>query len=203
MAAEDKIDRRFTLGDYMEKTGKDRLPQDYEITDPKILVLDGGTIEGPLVTRFVMTKLSTGESLRMVQPYKPANTKEGTPEQYALCKIVNVQEEYKAERERKEKRKLSAKPKVKEVELSWGISENDLVTKTRQLGEFLEKGCKVEVVLGKKKRGRNVTEKDAQEVLKRVRAEAEARNAMETKTPQGDVGEVMRLTLESKAPKKK
>lgn len=199
---EEKIDRRYTLGDYMEKTGRDRLPRDYEITDPQILVLDGGSIEGPLASRFVMTKLSPGESLRMVKPYTPANPKEGTPAQYALCKIVDIQEEYKAERERKEKKKGSGKPKTKEIELSWGISEHDLVTKTRQVAGFLEKGFKVEVVMGKKKGGRKVTEKDAQDVLKKIRQEVEAHNGMESKPPQGEVGGVMRLMLESKGVKK-
>lgn len=203
MDAEERIDRRYTLKDYMEKTGRDRLPRDHEITDPQILVLDGGSIEGPLSTRFVMTKLTSGESLRMVQPYTPPNPKEGKPASYALCKIVNIQDEYKAEKERKEKKKQTAKPKTKEVELSWGISEHDLITKTRQMGGFLEKGLKVEVVLGKKKGGRNVSEKDAQELLKRIRQEVEARNAMESKPVQGEVGGVMRLALESKEKKKK
>jgi len=196
--AEEKLDRRYTLPDYMQKTGRDRLPRDHEITDPQIMVLDGGAVEGPLATRFVMSKLTAGESLRMIQPYKPANDKEGTRAEYALCKIVDIQEEYKAEKERKDKKKKEAKPKTKEVELSWGISEHDLVTKTRQLGTFLEKGFKVEVVLGKKKGGRKITEQEAQEVLKKVRHEVEARNGMETKPPQGDVGGVLRLMVESK-----
>ncbi|KAF4120636.1 translation initiation factor IF-3 [Geosmithia morbida] len=193
---EEKIDRRYTLSDYMDKTGRDRLPRDHEITDPKIMVLDGGSVEGPLATRFVLTKLNDGESLRMVQPYVPA--KGDAPVRYALCKIVDSEEAYRADKERKERKKKTAKPKNKEVELSWSISEHDLLTKMRQVSGFLAKGYKVELVVGKKKGSRTVSEKDGQALVTKVKKEVEAAEGFEAKPAQGAVGATLRLYFEGK-----
>ncbi|KAI6784963.1 Translation initiation factor IF-like protein [Emericellopsis cladophorae] len=203
MKAEEKIDPRYTTRAYQEKTGRARYPQDYEITDPLIRVLDGGTIEGPLNTRFVMSKLMEGESLRMVEPYDPGNPKERIPPTYALCKIIDKNEAYRQARELKEKKKGQKKVKTKEIELSWGISENDLLTKTTQIGNFLEKGNKVELTLGKKRGGKEVAAKAAAAVLARVRQEIEAKNGMEIqKKTTGEVGGTMKLFLEPKPTKK-
>lgn len=201
MENEEQVDRRYTRRDYMEKSGRSRLPWDHEITDPQIMVIDNSAMEGPLSTRFVLTKLAPEESLRMIDPYVPADPKEGTPVKYAVCKIVNKEDEYKAEKERKEKKKKTAKPKTKEVEVSWGISENDLLTKMRQLGAFFEKGLKAEIVLGSKKRAKKVSEADAQELLNKVKEEVEARGGRETNPPTGVLGAVMRLSVESKVKK--
>lgn len=197
---EERIDRRYTRSDYMEKTGRDRLPRDHEITDPKIMVLDGGSTEGPLATRFVLTKLNEGESLRMIKPYEPP--RKDKPVSYALCKIVDSTEAYHAEKQRKEARKKTAKPKQKDVEVSWGISEHDLLIKMRQVTGFLAKGYKVELVIGKKKGQRATpTIRDNENLVAKVRKEVEASNGFEAKSAQGEVGTNLRLFLESKNPK--
>ena len=198
---EAQIDPRYTTDQYMEKTGRDRLPRDYEITDPLIMVLEGNAIEGPLNTKFVMTRLKSNESLRMAKPYKPRDPKTGDPVEYALCKIVDKLEDYKAAKEAKEKKKLKAKPKTKEVELSWGISENDLQTKLQVLGGFLEKGIKVEIAIGKKKKGKEVELSDCKTVLKAIRKEIESKGGFEPKEASGELGETMRLSVQKKPSK--
>lgn len=200
---EEQIDRRFTLSNYMERTGRDRLPWDHEITDPQIMVLDAGSVEGPISTRFVLTKLESYESLRMIQPYTPANPKTNKKAEYALCKIVDKNEEYKLAKQRKEQKKKDVKPKTKVLEISWGISDHDFQTKFRQIGGFLEKGSKVELTLGKKKGAKKVADADAEALLKKVRQEIEAREAHEVKPAQGQVGGTLRMTVERKGGKKK
>ncbi|KAL7808793.1 hypothetical protein V8C44DRAFT_153808 [Trichoderma aethiopicum] len=191
-------DRRFTTQRDIEKSGRDRPPWDHEITDPQIMVIDNGSAEGPLSTRYVLTKLEAGESLRMVTPYVPADEEEGTPARFAVCKIVNKKDEYERQKALKERKKVgaAAKPKTKEMELTWAIGGHDLATKMRQMGGFLEKGMKVELLVGKKKGGRAVDAEEAREVLKKVKEEIERVGAREVKKAEGQVGGTMRLYLE-------
>ncbi|EGR49442.1 uncharacterized protein TRIREDRAFT_106640 [Trichoderma reesei QM6a] len=191
-------DRRFTTQRDIEKSGRDRPPWDHEITDPQIMVIDNGSAEGPLSTRYVLTKLEPGESLRMVSPYVPADEEEGTPARFAVCKIVNKKDEYERQKALKERKKVgaAAKPKTKEMELTWAIGGHDLATKMRQMGGFLEKGMKVELLVGKKKGGRAVDADEAKDVLKKVKEEIERVGAREVKKAEGQVGGTMRLYLE-------
>ncbi|PON24593.1 translation initiation factor IF-3 [Trichoderma gamsii] len=191
-------DRRFTTQKDIERSGRDRPPWDHEITDPQIMVIDNGSAEGPLATRYVLTKLEEGESLRMVTPYVPANAENNTPAKYAVCKIVNKRDEYERLKQLKEKKKVAVagKPKTKEMELTWAIGGHDLSTKLRQMSGFLAKGMKVELMIGKKKGGRAVEAEEAREVLKKVREEIEGQGARETKKMEGTVGGTVRLYLE-------
>ncbi|KAL7785270.1 hypothetical protein V8C37DRAFT_394226 [Trichoderma ceciliae] len=191
-------DRRFTTQRDIDRSGRDRPPWDHEITDPQIMVIDNGSAEGPLSTRYVLTKLEAGESLRMIMPYVPASSEDDTPAQFAVCKIVNKRDEYERQKQLKERRKTAAaaKAKTKEMELTWAIGGHDLVTKLRQMGGFLSKGMKVELMIGKKKGGRAVEMDEAKDVLKKVKEEIETQGARETKKPEGQVGGTMRLYLE-------
>ncbi|KAL7919753.1 hypothetical protein ACQKWADRAFT_300328 [Trichoderma austrokoningii] len=191
-------DRRFTTQKDIERSGRDRPPWDHEITDPQIMVIDNGSAEGPLATRYVLTKLEEGESLRMMTPYVPANEEDQTPARFAVCKIVNKRDEYERLKQLKERKKttVAGKPKTKEMELTWAIGGHDLATKLRQMGGFLNKGMKVELMIGKKKGGRAVEAEEARDVLKKLREEIEAQGARETKKQEGQVGGTMRLYLE-------
>jgi translation initiation factor IF-3 len=137
----------------------------------------------------------------MVQPYVPADAKNNRPNaQFAVCKIVNKRDEYERQKQLKEKKKTSAagKPKTKELELTWAIGEHDLATKMRQMGQFLEKGMKVEVLVAKKKGGRQADAKEAEGVVKRIREEVDRVGGREGKAASGAVGGTLRLFLEGK-----
>lgn len=192
--------RRFTTQQSVEASGRGRLPQDHEITDPKIMVLDGSVTEGPMAPAVAMRHLRPEESLRMVKPFIPAD-KSGRPQELALCKIVNKRDEYARQKEVRDKKKAEAKPKLKVVELSWAIGPHDLETKMRRLADFMAKGHKVELAFGKKKGGKRVDAEDAQAVLKSVKEEIEKLGARESKAAEGTVGVQMRLTVEPKAKK--
>jgi translation initiation factor IF-3 len=49
------FDKRFTTQQDIDRSGRDRPPQDHEITDPQIMVIDNGATEGPLASSFVLT----------------------------------------------------------------------------------------------------------------------------------------------------
>ncbi|KAH7144896.1 hypothetical protein DER46DRAFT_84913 [Fusarium sp. MPI-SDFR-AT-0072] len=194
------FDRRYTTQEEFEKSGRDRLPQDFEIKDPKIMVLDNGVFDGPLLTKNVLSRLPETDSLRMVTPYIPGDPKNNKPTQYAICKIVNKREEYERQRELTQRRRLSKQttPKTKEVEMSWAISEHDLGVKTQQLVGFLSKGMKVELILGFKKKGqkRRTSEDTAEEVYTKVNKLVEQLGSREYKPRDGEVGKTMRIYLE-------
>ncbi|OAA57189.1 Translation initiation factor 3 [Cordyceps fumosorosea ARSEF 2679] len=211
----------FTTAKDIERSQKDRMPQDFEIKDPKIMVLENGSIAGPLSTKYVLSKLDEKtESLRMIRPYVPrgaplprkGKVEEGSAiaaadsaaaavtqqEQFALCEIVNKLEALKRERERKERKKAAtaARPKTKEMELTWSISEHDLQTKLRQLGGFLEKGCKVQLVLGSKRGSKRVEEAAMRALVRRVQEEAKGLGAREGGEAKGELGRTMRMQFE-------
>ncbi|KHN94035.1 translation initiation factor IF-3 [Metarhizium album ARSEF 1941] len=194
------FDTRFTTQQDIARSGRDRPPQDHEITDPQIMVVDDGAPEGPLATSFVLTKLEAHESLRMVQPYVPADPKNNRPSaQLAVCKIVNKRDEYERQRQLREMKKAAAgKPKTKELELTWAIGEHDLATKMRQMGQFLDKGMKVELLVARKKGGRQVDAKEAEGVLRRIRHEVDRIGGREAKGASGVVGATYRLYLEGR-----
>lgn len=198
-----QYDRRFTTRETIARSGRDRMPRDHEITDPQIRVLDNGSIEGPLATRFVLTKLDSSESLRMIEPYVPADAQAGTPARYALCKIVNKRDEYQQEKLRKEQKKISGGggTKTKEVEMSWTIGPHDLATKTRQIGGFLDKGFKVELVMGKKKRGKQATPEEIKAVLDKIKEEVDVHGGRETRPQEGTVGATLRMYFEGPSKK--
>ncbi|KAI9149587.1 translation initiation factor IF-3 [Paramyrothecium foliicola] len=193
---------RYTTAEKIQQSGRSRPPQDHEITDPKIMVIDNGETEGPLSTRLVMSKLEPGESLRMIQPYKPATNE--SPVEFAVCKIVNKRDEYVRQQELKERKRAdhqagrTASKKLKEVDLTWIIGPNDLGTKLRQMSQFLQKGMKVEVVIARKKRTREASADEAANVLRKVREEIETQGFREAKPAEGEVGASMRLYLEGK-----
>lgn len=200
---EELVDKRFTTQKAHERTGRDRLPRDHEITDPLIMVKEHDEVQGPLAPGYVLSRLSKEESLRMVSFYLPADPKQERHEHaYAVAEIVNKRDEFEREKERAGKERRQRQAKTKEVEITWNIGEHDLQTKMTQIGKFLAKGNKVEVILGKKrKKGRAKGPTDAEGVLKMVREALDGLGGRETKTCSGEVGEVMRLFVEEKPAK--
>lgn len=193
------FDQRYTTKLDFEKSGRDRLPQDHEIKDPKIMVLDNGNFDGPLLTRNVMSRLGETDSLRMITPYIPAKPKDNVPAQFAVCKIVNKKEEFERQREVRERRRVAklTSPKTKELEIGWGISDHDLQTKIKQLDGFLGKGMKVEVVLGQKKKGAKKADAEtSKETLEKVRKWIGETGIKEYKPMDGQVARTSRIYLE-------
>ena len=98
------------------------------------------------------------------------------------------------------------KKQMKQLEISWTVSDNDLGHRLGRLKEFLEKGWKVEIVFGAMRKGwmgrRKATEDDISRVLERINsAVGEVEGAKEWKPMQGQVGGQAMLSFEGKAKK--
>ncbi|KAG6245661.1 hypothetical protein E4U24_004262 [Claviceps purpurea] len=195
------FDKRFTTQKDIDNSGRSRPPQNDEITDPLIMVIDKTEPEGPFPTRHVLAKLDPDELLRMIHPYIPADLSKDRPKpQYALCKIFSKAEELERQKQLREKKKAESAKKIKskELELTWSISEHDLGTKMRQMGRFLAKGYKVEVLVARKKGGRQASMEEAEKLVKSLQAEVEKNDGRETKPSSGATGGTMRFFLEGK-----
>ncbi|TVY52152.1 hypothetical protein LSUE1_G009697, partial [Lachnellula suecica] len=80
---------------------------------------------------------------------------EGSPGVPPICKILSRVDLLTAEKKRKTKAKESrAEKTVKGLEMNWAIDKGDLGHRLGRLREWLGKGWKVEVVLAKKRKGR-------------------------------------------------
>lgn len=190
---------RFTTEHDIKRSGRARPPQDHEIIDSQIMVIDNGPPEGPFSTSFVLSRLSSDESLRMIQPYIPPNPPDGSSfAKLAICKIVNKRYEYESKRRLKEQRKGSStmKQKTKELDITWSIDSNDLDTKMRQMSGFLGKGMRVELLLSRKKGGKQVSPEEAAELVKRVRDEMKVQGAREARPASGHIGKTLTLFIE-------
>ncbi|KAL9014909.1 MAG: hypothetical protein Q9173_000464 [Seirophora scorigena] len=120
-----------------------------------------------------------------------------------VCKIVSKLSFRKAEAEKSRPRKDFAAT-VKEVEINWSISQNDLNHRLKRLKEFLEQGRRVEVALGKRKRKgwmnkKDVTDEEANGILKQIRlAVEEVDGAREWKEMEGQVRSTLVMHFEVK-----
>lgn len=88
------------------------------------------------------------------------------------------------------------KTKLKQIELNWAISENDLALKLRQMEKFLSKGSRVEVLLANKRRQRKAERDEAQATLDKVRATIQEMEGVAERGMEGQVGAQATLTVE-------
>lgn len=97
---------------------------------------------------------------------------------------------------------------TKQLEVGWAIDEHDLKTRMRQLKAFLEEGRRVEMVLGKRRRGwmgkRSVPQEEMKGLLEKIRSYmGEVAGAKEWKKMEGEMGGEAMLFLEGPKVEKK
>lgn len=124
-----------------------------------------------------------------------------------ICKLISIEQleeekrvAYWAKKEKKQSNKDPTKV-VKKVEISWATAPNDLEHKLKRIDEFLQKGNRVEVVLGVKKGMAKQPLGKMVGLVERVRKEAEA-SGKEWKEAEGAVGVQYLIYLEGNRPKK-
>lgn len=123
------------------------------------------------------------------------------PNDLPTCRMVTKmalreQHQRKLELARRQAKGISAGPTPKNLELNWAIAGGDLKHRLGKLHEFLREGRKVEVLLAPKKKGRQGTEEEANNLVKAVRdAVLDCKGAKEVKS-EGAIGGVLTLTFE-------
>ena len=115
-----------------------------------------------------------------------------------IVKLVDKEEYRRSARERKKERKKSLeKPSLKQIEMAWTITENDLNHKFRQLEGFIEKKKKVEIMIAPKRKSRKATTEEAATLVQNIRNRLAEVNARETKT-EGNLMGLMTMFVQFK-----
>lgn len=87
------------------------------------------------------------------------------------------------------------------LEFTWAISEHDLAHKMKKMGEFMQKGCRVEVIVGTRKGMMKVKAEQAKELIAKIR-ETGVKFGKEWKKEDGALGAQFTLFFEGKVPVK-
>jgi len=175
---------------------KSRLPRDDEIKSWSItLVGEDGKLQDAQPTLDVLDSIDRKkDSLVVVVPGEP-----GVP---PICKIMNKEAMRLAEKARLKGAKSGVTEKT--IELNWAIDGNDLNHRMIKMKGFLQKGYRVEVVLGAKRKGRKATAEEAEALIAKVRAAvAEVEGTKESKPVDGKILGVLTLQFDGKLKKAK
>lgn len=124
-----------------------------------------------------------------------------------ICKLYSIEQLEEEKRvaywAKKEKKQSSKDPTkvVKTVEISWATAPNDLEHKLKRIEEFMQKGNRVEVILGVKKGMTKQPLGKMVELVERIRKEAED-SGKEWKEAEGVIGVQYLIYFEGKRPKR-
>lgn len=189
------------------KDGPERRPRDEEIQAFKVYVArpeDTRLTEPQFLSEVLDARErdEKGRPTQFVQEVSPPSEER----LYPICRVYDR----KAAREAEEARRKASKTtkmkwQSKQLEVSWTVSDNDLGHRMARLKEFLEKGWRVEIVFGSKRKGwmdrREASPEEVRNVLEKIRrAVGEVEGAQE-KQMQGKVGQDAILSFEGKAKK--
>lgn len=133
---------------------------------------------------------------------------EGQPDtrpKIPVCKIISKRN-FRLAEATKHKPKKNAATSSKELEVHWTMAPNDLKHKLERLKEFLDQGRRVEVVIGKKRKGwkdkKEASDEAANHILKQIRdCVAEVEGAREWKEMDGQLRGGLVMFFEAKREK--
>lgn len=124
-----------------------------------------------------------------------------------ICKLISKEQlgeeeraAYHAKKTKKQSGKDPAKT-VKTIEISWATAPNDFGHKLKRINEFLQKGNRVEVILGVKKGMAKQPLGKMVELVGKIKEEAE-KSGKEWKPAEGNIGVQYMIYLEGNRPKK-
>lgn len=185
--------------------GRDRPPRDEEIRAFKVYVVrpEDGRLSEPQILSKVLDTRERDEKGRPTQYLQEVLAKsEDRP--YPICKMFDKKAAREAD-EAKRKAAKTTKMHMKQLEVSWTVSDNDLGHRMGRLKEFLEKGWRVEVIFGSKRKGwknrREATVEEAERVLEKIRNVVREVEGAKERPMQGKVREDAVLCFEGKAKK--
>ena len=182
------------------------LPRDEDIrrvSDHVVLRREDGQLTEPRPLSAVLTEAQIRDQtvVTIVVP-RPGQTKGS---RYPICVVLDraSYEEAEARRAAEERERAvgerRARKGMKELEINWAIDNHDLEHKMRKFREFLGKGLRVDVLLLRRprKKGRQATQEEVQETLRKVREVAESvAGTREYKGASGVIGERYQLYFE-------
>ena len=137
-----------------------------------------------------------------MQEVSPASEERPWP----VCKLFTKETVRKEEEARRKASKMT-KVQSKQLECRWMITDNDLEHQMTRLKGFLEKGWKVDIVFGSRRKSgwkgrKQVSLEEAEALLEKIRKVVGEVQGAQEKPMQGKIGKEAVLRFEGK-PKKK
>ena len=183
-----------------------RPPRDEEIRAFKVQMVrqEDKRLTEPLPTYDVLQSRQRDEKGRptqFLQEVSPMNVEKGR--YYPICKMVDKKHDREVDLAKRKAGKQT-KMQTKQLEINWTVSDNDLSHRLGNLKKFLEKGWKVELIFGAKRKGwmgrREASQEEVKKVLGRVRGTvAEVEGAKEWRAMRGQEGGEATMSFEGKA----
>ena len=201
--------RTASIGDLKDnQPSLGRQPRDEEIRSFRVHLVraEDGRLTEPMPTYEVLRLRQVDEKGRptqYLQQVAPMSAQEGR--MYPICKILDKKAVLQSEATKRKVQK-EGKVQTKRLEINWIVSDNDLSYRLDRLKEFLEKGWKVEILFGAKRKGwmgrRDPSKEEVERVLERIRATVkEVDGAKEWRDFQGVEGGDAMMHLDGKAKK--
>ncbi|KAF2236224.1 hypothetical protein EV356DRAFT_531159 [Viridothelium virens] len=173
-------------------------PYNEEIQSQYVCLVDVDGKLGPAVTLFDALRGFNRETHELVQVSQTPAAEPGTNQTNhptPICKVIS-KDELRASERAKAKPKKSPDQSSKELEINWAIDRHDLQHRLKRLGEFLDQGRRVEVLLARKKSGRQATREEAEDLVNSLREKCEDVGGKESKPMEGRMGLMAKLHFE-------
>ena len=167
-------------------------PRNEAIEAPIIRIADSNGELGPEVTRYdTLNQLdrSTHDLIQVSVPETDPVTKRAKP---AICKVISKEDQRAAERA-KSKVKKTPDQTAKQLELNWAIDKHDLQHRLKRLGEFLQQGRRVEIVLARKRSSRQATPQEAEDLIEKLQDKCKEAGGKEWREMEGRIGYTAKL----------
>ncbi|CAF9908027.1 hypothetical protein IMSHALPRED_006561 [Imshaugia aleurites] len=190
------------------KDSSARRPRDEEINAHKVYLVrpeDSRLTEALLLSEVLAARErdEKGRPTQFVQEVSPPTEEIA----YPVCKIYDKKAAREAEEAKRKASKITKmKWQTKQLELGWSVSDNDLGYRLARLKEFLQKGWRVEMVFGSKRKSgwnekREASLEEANKVLGKIRKTVGEVEGAQERQMQGEVGKEAILFFEGKAKK--
>lgn len=168
---------------------------------PKVWLVDRHTqrLSGPMSSSDALARINP--ALQQLKVASPDSGPDGLP-------VLRI-EDLKAAREREERLARGRRngdaasaagrkeKRIKVLELGWGIAQNDLAHKSKQMARFLNAGHRVEVAFLRRKGAKVVDAADRERLVAHVRSLLGEVGGREAKRPHGDSSGKMVLFVEA------
>lgn len=92
-----------------------------------------------------------------------------TETQVAVCRVLPRRQVLEYEKSKSKKPRTKEKL-MKQLEFNWAIGPNDLRHKLDRMKQFLDEGRRVELIIAKKRKGRDATKEERTKLLADIRA---------------------------------
>jgi translation initiation factor IF-3 len=169
---------------YDNKAAKSRPPRDDEIEARSVSVVDqDGKLHEPRSTMLVLASIDR-------KTHSLVTVVEGEPGVPPICKIMEkkAMRDFEKAQDKAKRKAASGGRSGKTIELNWAIGDNDLGHRLKKMKDFLGKGFKVEIILARKKKGKQATTEECEALLKRIQAaRKEVEGCREMKPMEGKV----------------